>query len=46
MFISKVASNVEETGSKYKEYFDWKEPAADVPSHRIFAIRRGKKKVY
>jgi uncharacterized protein len=43
MFISKVASNMEEAGSKYRNYFDWKEPAADAPSHRILAMRRGEK---
>ena len=43
MFISKVASNMEEAGSKYRDYFDWKEPAADAPSHRILAMRRGEK---
>lgn len=43
MFISKVASNMEEAGSKYRDYFDWKEPAARAPSHRILAMRRGEK---
>jgi uncharacterized protein len=43
MFISKVAPNVEEAGSKYRDYFGWKEPVADAPSHRILAMRRGEK---
>jgi uncharacterized protein len=43
MFISKVAPNMEEAGSKYRDYFGWKEPAADAPSHRILAMRRGEK---
>jgi uncharacterized protein len=43
MFISKVAPNMEEAGLKYRDYFDWKEPAAHAPSHRILAMRRGEK---
>lgn len=38
---SKVAFGKEEEGSKFKDYFDWSEPAASAPSHRILAIRRG-----
>lgn len=38
---SKVAFGKEEEGSKFKDYFDWSEPAATAPSHRILAIRRG-----
>ena len=38
---SKVISGKEEEGSKFKDYFDWTEPAEKSPSHRILAIRRG-----
>ncbi len=38
---SKVVSGKEEEGAKFKDYFDWTEPAATAPSHRILAIRRG-----
>jgi Transcriptional accessory protein len=38
---SKVLSGKEEEGAKFKDYFDWSEPAAKAPSHRILAIRRG-----
>jgi protein Tex len=38
---SKVMSGKEEEGAKFKDYFDWNEPAAKAPSHRILAIRRG-----
>ena len=41
MFVSQVASGKETEGAKYKDYFDWKEPVAQVPSHRIMAMRRG-----
>ena len=38
---SKVMSGKEEEGAKFKDYFDWNEPATKAPSHRILAIRRG-----
>ncbi|MBN1276001.1 MAG: RNA-binding transcriptional accessory protein [Deltaproteobacteria bacterium] len=38
---SRVVKDKEEEGIKYKDYFDWEEPAATAPSHRILAIRRG-----
>ena len=38
---SKVISGKEEEGAKFKDYFDWSEPAASAPSHRVLAIRRG-----
>jgi uncharacterized protein len=34
---------MESSGAKYKNYFDWKEPVAKAPSHRILAMRRGEK---
>ena len=40
-FRSKVLKNQEEEGCKYKDYFDWQEPVAAAPSHRILAMRRG-----
>ncbi|MCB0606423.1 MAG: RNA-binding transcriptional accessory protein [Lewinellaceae bacterium] len=38
---SKVARGKEEEGSKYRDYFDFSEPLAKCPSHRLLAIRRG-----
>ncbi len=38
---SKVAFEKEEAAAKFKDYFDWSEPLAKIPSHRILAIRRG-----
>jgi protein Tex len=38
---SKVMTGKEEEGAKFKDYFDWNEPAVKAPSHRILAIRRG-----
>jgi len=38
---SRVAKNKEEEGAKFRDYFDWQEPVATAPSHRVLAIRRG-----
>ncbi len=38
---SKVVPGQEETGAKFKDYFDWSEPLSAIPSHRLLAIRRG-----
>lgn len=43
MIKSLVAQDMEEKGVKYKDYFDWNEPVACVPSHRMLAMRRGEK---
>jgi uncharacterized protein len=41
IFQSRVISGKEEEGIKYKDYFNWEEPVAKAPSHRILAMRRG-----
>ena len=41
VFRSKVISGKEGEGTKYRDYFDWEEPAAKAPSHRVLAMRRG-----
>lgn len=33
----------EQDGQKFKDYFDWHEAVAKIPSHRLLAIRRGEK---
>ncbi|MEI8041403.1 MAG: Tex family protein [Verrucomicrobiota bacterium] len=38
---SKVAFGKEEEAAKFKDYLDWSEPLARIPSHRMLAIRRG-----
>lgn len=43
VIFSKVAKGKDETGVKYKDYFDWKEPGSSAPSHRILAMFRGEK---
>jgi uncharacterized protein len=41
MISSKVLTGKEAEAAKFKDYFDWSEPLAKVPSHRLLAIRRG-----
>ena len=36
-----VVVGKEEEGAKFKDYFDFTEPFADLPSHRILALLRG-----
>ncbi len=43
---SRVISEKEEQGIKYRDYYEWEEPAAKAPSHRILAIRRGEKEEF
>lgn len=38
---SKVMFGKEAEGAKFKDYFEWSEPLAKAPSHRILAMRRG-----
>lgn len=38
---SEVRPGKEQEGAKYRDYFDWSEPIAAAPSHRVLAIRRG-----
>ena len=40
---SRVATGKETEGTKYRDYFEWEEPAAKAPSHRILAMRRGER---
>ena len=43
---SRVIKGKEEAGIKFKDYYEWEEPAATAPSHRILAIRRGEDEEY
>jgi uncharacterized protein len=38
---SNVVKGKESEGIKYSNYFDWQEPVARVPSHRLLAMLRG-----
>jgi uncharacterized protein len=45
IITSKVLREKEKTeeAQKFKDYFDWSEPIATIPSHRLLAMRRGEK---
>lgn len=38
---SKVLMGKEAEAAKFKDYFEWSEPLAKAPSHRVLAMRRG-----
>jgi len=38
---SKVARGKEREGLKYSDYFEWSEPVAKIPGHRVLAMFRG-----
>ncbi|HEU0022414.1 MAG TPA: Tex-like N-terminal domain-containing protein, partial [Dehalococcoidia bacterium] len=40
-FSSRVVSGKDSAAAKYRDYFDWEEPVAEVPSHRVLAMLRG-----
>jgi len=40
---SKVIKGKEESGEKFRDYFEWEEKLMDCPSHRMLAMRRGEK---
>ncbi|MDH4317622.1 MAG: RNA-binding transcriptional accessory protein [Desulfobulbaceae bacterium] len=41
IITSSLIKKKEADGAKFKDYFDWHEPAAKAPGHRILAILRG-----
>ena len=41
ILTAKVKKNKETEGAKYRDYFDYQEPLAKIPSHRLLAVRRG-----
>jgi len=42
-FQSKVVNGKEEKGTKFADYFDYREPCKKIPSHRALAMFRGRK---
>jgi uncharacterized protein len=40
---SKVSPKKVEDGEKFRDYFDWVEPAAKAPGHRLLAMFRGER---
>ena len=43
---SKVIPGKETEAAKFKDYFEWSEPLAKCPSHRLLAMRRGEKELF
>lgn len=41
-FVSQVLPEKEEVGAKFRDYFDYQEPIAKIPSHRALALFRGR----
>ncbi|MCZ4101329.1 Tex family protein [Streptomyces sp. H39-C1] len=41
--VAKVREGREEAGAKFSDYFDFTEPFAKLPSHRVLAMLRGEK---
>lgn len=46
VFHSQVIPGKETEGSKFADYFDWREPVTTAPSHRVLAMRRGEKEEF
>ena len=42
-FSSKVVPGKDSEAANYRDYFEWQEPVANVPSHRVLAMLRGEK---
>ncbi len=38
---SRVVSGKEQEGTKFRDYYEWEEPVAKAPGHRVLAMRRG-----
>lgn len=43
LVVSRRIEGVEDPEQKYTQYYDYREPASKIPSHRMLAVRRGAK---
>lgn len=43
VMVAKVKKEFENQETKFKNYYDFSEPVAKIPSHRMLALRRGEK---
>ncbi|MBF0202312.1 MAG: RNA-binding transcriptional accessory protein, partial [Desulfamplus sp.] len=43
LISSSIKKSKEDEGIKYRDYFDWSEPARHAPSHRVLAMLRGER---
>ncbi|MBU0479927.1 MAG: RNA-binding transcriptional accessory protein [Proteobacteria bacterium] len=41
VIASRVVKKNEESGVKFRDYFDWQEPVGKIPGHRLLAMLRG-----
>lgn len=41
VLVAAAVAGQEEAGAKFKDYFNFREPARAIPSHRLLALRRG-----
>lgn len=46
VFKARVYPGKEEEAQKYRDYFEWEEPVAKAPSHRVLAMRRGESEMF
>ena len=46
MIRSRVLPDKIQEGIKYKDYYEWEEPVATAPSHRVLAMRRGEREEF
>lgn len=42
-FRARVIPGREREGARFRDYFDYSEPVAEAPSHRVLAMRRGER---
>jgi protein Tex len=45
LISSQVIIGKEQEGIKYKDYYDWSEPLAKIPAHRLLAMLRGENEI-
>ncbi|MFH1156450.1 MAG: Tex family protein [Pseudomonadota bacterium] len=43
VLVSSKKKNSDDAAGKFKDYYDWSEPAASAPSHRLLALLRGER---
>ena len=43
VIVSKVVKKNQQSGEKFRDYFDWREEAKKAPGHRLLAMFRGEK---
>jgi protein Tex len=41
-----IGKDADAEAAKFKDYFEWSEPLAKAPSHRVLAMRRGEKEMF